>query len=755
MTKSLKFNSELLFNEDLSEFDLIRDEYEKIFVLQQEVLTMAASNRNIAEVISKVCLLAEGLVDNAMASVMLLDGSSVLNVLSSPSCPPEGIEALNGLIPGPESGSCGNVIFQQKEQFVTCIVDDTRWNKLRNVSEAFGLGACWSVPVKDEADKIIGTFALSSFEKRTPTPFHKSVLRVGASLVAVLLRRQKSDKELLKSNNQIELLSKAYDNAVEGVIITDENNKIVQANHAFENISGFKREDIIGEDPRVLASGEHDKTFYKRMWYKILNEGRWSGEVINRRKNGELYPQWTSISLIKESEDNPRSYLAIFSDLSELRTSQKKLTYLAYYDTLTGLANRTSLYEKLTSLINRSERSDYTSALLFLDLDRFKYVNDSFGHLVGDELLIQFATRLKKHLRNVDTIARLGGDEFVILLENVTVENALKVAQKVIDTLTEPFLLQNERFVVKGSIGVAMYPRDGSDAQTLLQHADSAMYKAKESPDKSICQYAPEMTRKAHQLLSIESGLTRALKQGEFELYFQPKIEAISKVLVGFEALIRWNHPTLGQVPPQEFIYMAEETGFITEIGLWVLEEACRVQKTLRLMGLDITISINLSAREINSVNTKRLIDHLEQCEIDYSKIEFELTETFLMSDVQKSLDVLNQFKRLGVKISIDDFGSGYSSLTYLKRFRVDVIKIDRFLLQDIVGNSEESSIVEAVITMGHALGTKVLAEGVETKEQVALLEAMGCDQFQGFYFDRPMSYDALVQKYVENDTPN
>lgn len=728
-------------------------QYAEIFQLQNSILELIALGTDESEIFRKLCRMEETLVPGALASIMLFDeNSDSMYVLEAPSIPEEGKALLNSLRPGPCAGSCGNVIYRREAQFVDDIENDRRWDDLREVANAFGLGSCWSVPIRTDESRIVGTFALTSFEKRSPDHFHKNLLEIGAFIAGILLKRGEHKAKISEHEQRINTLGAAFENAYEGIMITDSQNRIIEVNKAFETIFGYTPEEVYGKNPRILASGRHDSTYYDTMWSSLKEKKYWNGEISNRRKDGVELTQWISISVISHPITGEKNYLAVTLDISALKDSEEKLTYMAFHDPLTGMANRTKLFDRIDQFIKRSKRSPSIAALLYLDLDRFKNLNDSMGHIVGDHILVEISERLASRIRGHDLIARVGGDEFVIWLEDLhNVSEAEIVAQKLLNLFDEPFVIESREYFLQGSIGISLFPQDAKERDSLLRNADAAMYRAKEDTKRKIMFYRLQMTQQAKTSLRLESELYSALKNHEFELYYQPKIDARTGELHGAEALIRWNHPEKGMVMPGEFISFAEQTSLISQIGEYVLEKVFEQFRTWRMLsGLPFTLSVNLSGRQLNEDDLQNILKIIG-VNIDLAPyIVIELTETFLMHHAHSAVNMLEQLKQSGVRLSIDDFGTGYSSLGYLKRFKVDELKIDRLLINDIEKDSNDRIISSAVIAMAHTLGLFVVAEGVETGGQAAILRESGCDQFQGFLFDRPLSAEAFFKKYLE-----
>lgn len=542
-----------------------------------------------------------------------------------------------------------------------------------------------------------------------------------------------------------------FESTADGVIITDSDTRIIAVNSAFCEITGYSEEEVLGQVPSFRRSERQASAFYREMWGDINEKGRWQGEIWNRRRNGEVYPEWMTISVVYDSEGDVSNYVAVFSDISHIKHSQMQLDHMAHHDPLTDLPNRALLDDRLTQAISRNQRAELEVGVMFIDLDRFKNVNDTLGHPVGDVLLQQVAHRLIQSLRTEDTVARLGGDEFVVLIEEMKrPEYAESVAIKIISSLNEAFVIQGHELYIGASIGISIYPQDGADASTLIKHADAAMYRAKEQGRNTYQFYTRELTTNATERLALESALRRAIERKEFMLYFQPKVAIATHTIVGAEALLRWNSPELGMVSPDRFIPLAEESGLIIEIGEWVLERACEAAaRWCKGHNNFDHLAVNISAIQLQRgdiVNTVERI--LSRSGLGGERLELEITESVLMHHPEIASTVLADLRRLGVRLAVDDFGTGYSSLSYLKRFPIDILKIDRSFVTDIPGDANDTAITRAVIALGKSLQLKVVAEGVESEEQEQFLATEGCDYGQGYLFGRPMSvaeFEALL----------
>lgn len=539
-----------------------------------------------------------------------------------------------------------------------------------------------------------------------------------------------------------------FDYIQEGVMVTDSNGTILSVNPAFQVVTGYSAKEAIGKQPNILRSGIHDSNFYNQMWNKIRSDGVWSGEVWNKRKNGDLYPEWLTILAVKDKSGSVTQYVGVFTDITNQKTAEEELKKLAHRDPLTGMANRYSFNVRTKSLIETSASFGQKLALFFLDLDRFKQVNDTFGHKAGDDLLVDMSNRIKSLLGNKDFIARLGGDEFSIALANIRhPREAFQLAEAIIQSFEKPFVISGHDIYMSTSIGISFFPEDGEDIDTLLVKADKAMYESKQNGRNQFSAYHEEMENENKETLTMEMELRQAIDREELTINYQPQIHLKTKKVAGIEALIRWNNRHYGRVSPEKFIPLAEETGLINSIGEWVLTKVCRDLKTLMQFGFDdVPIAVNVSPLQFlqgNFVETVRRI--LNQENVPAQLLDLEVTESTVMPDAKKSVHRLNELKNLGCKLSIDDFGTGYSSLSYLRRFPIDNLKIDKSFIQSIDQYEDDASIVEAIITMAHRLHLKVIAEGAESKRQIQFLYAESCDYVQGFYYSKPLVFSDLV----------
>ncbi|MDH4127519.1 MAG: EAL domain-containing protein [Spirochaetota bacterium] len=564
--------------------------------------------------------------------------------------------------------------------------------------------------------------------------------------------------ERKKADDKLHLAAKVFEYSTEAILITNSQGTILEVNHAFCKITGYSHKEIIGKNPNMMKSGKHTNDFYQDMWKNLLEKGKWQGEIWDRRKNGEIYPKWMTINEVKNENGILTHYVAIFSDMTTRKQTEERLQFLAHYDTLTGLPNRILFQDRLKQALIQANHDKKMLSIMFLDLDRFKNINDTMGHFVGDELLKEVANRLKSCVRKTDTISRLGGDEFTIILTDISnIQIVSSISQKIIDIFSTPFKLEGQEIFVTTSIGISMYPADSNNVDNLIKNADTAMYHAKGMGKNNYQFYSAEMNIKAIERLDIEISLRRGLERDEFILYYQPQIDMNDGRIIGAEALLRWNPSKRGLVPPDKFIPLAEETGLIIPISEWVLNTACEQSISLYNKGYHLRMSINLSSLQFKQKDFLNEIKKIiKKTNIDPNYLEFEITESVLIHDVEKTVKTLREFKNMGIKNAIDDFGTGYSSLSYLKRFPIDTLKIDQSFVRDINTNPDASAIVNAIISMGHSLNMKVVAEGVENYEQYKFLRDNFCDIAQGYYLSKPLPADEFFnflqekQKLIE-----
>jgi len=556
------------------------------------------------------------------------------------------------------------------------------------------------------------------------------------------------DEALGRARLSMRMAERVFESAREGIMVTDRTGRIERVNRAFTRLTGYSEEEVIGRNPSLLNSGHQGRAFYEDMWRALEQEGHWQGEIWNRSKGGELYLEHLTITGIVDADDHVTHYAGIFSDITERRQNEERLRYLATHDVLTGLANRVLLGERMDAAIARARRSGRRFAVMYLDLDRFKLVNDTLGHAVGDEVLKAVAQRLSEGLRESDTVARLGGDEFAIVLEEFNdVRDAGRLARKLLDALGQAIPVDGREIFTTPSIGISIYPDDGKEAEVLLMRADQAMYGAKNRGRNAFQFFDGAMTSSAVAQLDMLTELHRALEQDEFCLHYQPQFDLASGQIVGVEALLRWQHPQRGLVSPGEFVPVAEQSGLIVPLGRWVLREACRQARGWLDAGFEFgRIAVNLSARQcVTDGFLSDLSAILSETALPPERLELELVESIAMNTDETIGPLLRELEARRVGLAIDDFGTGYSSLAYLKDLPVDKMKIDRSFLAGTHAHQSDRAIVRAVVAMGRALDLDVVMEGVETPEQLALLHEVGCAYAQGYLLARPQSAEQLT----------
>ncbi|GAB7528517.1 hypothetical protein PS3A_09250 [Pseudomonas sp. 3A(2025)] len=544
----------------------------------------------------------------------------------------------------------------------------------------------------------------------------------------------------------------AVDHTVEGVMITDARQRIRAINRAFSQITGYSEPEAIGRTPRLLASDQHDSTFYAALWHRLNAEGHWQGEVCNRRKNGDIWPCWLTISVVRDPAGATTHFVAIFADISSLKHTQTRLDHQAYHDPLTGLPNRLLFETRLHKALQHSQETGSLGAVLFLDLDRFKHINDSLGHTTGDLLLKAIAQRLKDHLRDIDTVARLGGDEFVVLLPGLLqASDAHSIARKLLASFSTPLQAGDHQLMVSTSIGSCLFPSDGTDAVTLIKHADTAMYRSKAKGRNRVEAYTRDLSTGLHERINLEHQLRHAIERNELTLHYQPIIGLPHQQMVGAEALLRWHHPQLGEIPPKRFITLAEESGSILTIGNWVLENACRqLQQWRRHHPTFGPLSINITGTQLRQpCLIERIRYLLTRYQLTPGSLQLEIAEHGIMGQAEHTLSALEDLKQLGIQLAIDNFGTGYSSLGYLKRLPLDTLKIARSFTRGLPDAQHETAIVHAIIALGRSLQLTVVAKGVETPEQQQWLIDAGCQHLQGHLISPALSASEFEETYL------
>jgi diguanylate cyclase (GGDEF)-like protein/PAS domain S-box-containing protein len=565
----------------------------------------------------------------------------------------------------------------------------------------------------------------------------------GTAFVVVAARDVTRQKQ---QEDELRLAARVFESTAEGILITDPAQRIVAVNRAFTDMTGYGEGEVRGRRPTLLGDERHDEAFFAELWSSVHHTGRWQGELWSRSKSGEVRPYLMTVSTLHDEQGLVLNHVAVMRDISNIKQSQQQLEYLANYDALTGLGNRNLFLTQLKVGIERAARHRRGLALIFIDLDNFKVINDTLGHDVGDQLLSEVARRLKICVRQEDTVCRLGGDEFTVYVEDFADPQLLvSTAQRLVQAVSEPYQITGHDIFVTASIGISTYPNDGATISELVKNADVAMYKVKEQGRNGFQFFREDMNARAFERLVFVSGLRRALERNEFRLVYQPQVDLTDRRTRGAECLLRWNHPDLGEVSPGSFVPVAEETGLIVPIGAWVFRSVCEQLRRWGGLRSPARISVNLSARQFRQPD---LVDAIRsavtEAGVSAAMLGVEVTESALIDDPEKASVTLSRLKDMGLAISIDDFGTGYSSLSYLKRFPIDCLKIDRTFVRDIATDPDDAAIVTAIITMAQSLKLDVVAEGVENQEQLDFLRARGCAAAQGFFFSRPLPAEAV-----------
>jgi len=555
----------------------------------------------------------------------------------------------------------------------------------------------------------------------------------------------KAEVQTRKSaENFLQIYKQIFDNATEGILITDDDGKILAVNDAFTTITGYEAHEVIGKNPNILKSGQHDADFFRLMWQSLTGKGSWEGEIWNKKKDGSIYPEWLTINSIRNERKEPLFYFAMFYEIGELKKREKQIAFMAYHDSLTRLPNRAHLEHKLTKTIHDAKNSDQLSAIFFIDLDNFKNVNDVFGHHQGDDLLLQVSQRLASLLSGHDTLCRIGSDEFVLLMENIDNESIVYLmANRIQAVLKKPFLLEFKKIYVNASIGISLYPGDGETAMEMIRSADMAMHRAKDEGKNKYVLFTKGMHEELYAKFRTENGIRFGLLHREFVVHYQPKVNIDSRKTTSLEALIRWNKG--GKlISPGVFIPIAEESSLIDDICMFVMEETCAFHAAMKKQQVAVPVSVNISPRQFHNAEFVDIVeDLLGRYQVETHYLEFEITETTAMKDVEHTLTIMHRLRALGIVFSIDDFGAGYSSLGYLNKMPVNTLKIDKQFIDDLANNN---GIVATIIAISQQMRLNVVAEGVETEEQLLGLAELGCDEAQGYFFSRPVSGDDILR---------
>lgn len=602
-----------------------------------------------------------------------------------------------------------------------------------------GIQAYFGAPIIASDDQIIGIIVVMDKKPMAITDWTHDVLSLMAKRVAYEIQHQESRHEL-------QLAADVFKETAESILILDSAKCVLRVNPAFCRVTGYLPAEITSENVKRLASNKNSDEFYEKMWHTVSTSGSWEGQIWVSRKDSSPIPCWQTITAVKDSDNKPKHYIVTFGDISNKIEAEKAIYKLAHFDVLTGLPNRSLFLNELDSAMQQAKDNNSSVGLLFMDLDRFKLINDSSGHYTGDVLLVQVAKRLQQVVSDNVIVSRFGGDEFTVMVRNINeVQQVHNVAQLVVATLAPSFLLENTEVIVSASIGYCLYPEDADNVQDLLKNADIAMYKAKEHGVDSIMRFTKQMNLAAKQRVEIENALRIALRHQQFVLHFQPQLDHLNNRVSGCEALVRWKHPEQGMIPPDSFIPVAEESGLIVPLGDWILEQACKVFVQWQEKGLSIdTIAVNLSARQFAEPDfCEKLQSILTRTGMEAKHLELELTESMLMEDIETAVATMHQLKSMGFQLSIDDFGTGYSSMAYIKHFPIDKLKIDKSFIAGLPDSKADAAIANTIINLARGLSLTVIAEGVETQQQADYLNEHHCHHIQGYWFCRPMAHDS------------
>ena len=712
---------------------------------RNRTLELIASNAPLDQVLLTIIQGIEQHNTEMVCSILLLDdeGKHLVHAIA-PSLPSFYTAAIDGVAIGDGVGSCGTAAFTKKPCLVSNIQTHPHWALFKDLAAKADLAACWSLPILSSSKDVLGTFAIYHHSAHTPSQTEIVEVEKVVALASIAIERSLSDTEL-------KIAATAFESQ-EGVMITDARNIILRVNKAFTTITGYQASEVIGKTPRILSSDRQDRHFYTALWESINTTGSWKGQIWNKHKDGAEYPEQLAISTVKNNAGNIINYVATFTDITQSLAASEEIKNLAFYDSLTGLPNRRLLIDRLKQALVAAKRTRMHGALLFLDLDHFKTLNDTLGHDMGDVLLKQVAERISFCIREVDTAARLGGDEFVVMLENLAASSnsaaakAETIGEKIMAHLNQPYQLDGHSHHSTPSIGVSLFSDVDSSVDDLLKQADIAMYQAKTSGRNTLRFFNPIMQETINERVMLEKQLRIAIEEQQFQLFYQTQVNSSGQA-VGAEALIRWIHPEQGMISPIKFIPLSEETGLILPIGEWVLETACAQLKIWQQSEhtKHLTLSVNVSYQQFSQETFEQRVQAIIQHHnIDPAGLKLELSESLLADNIEHLISTMSNLGKLGIQFSLDDFGTGYSSLQYLKVLPLHQLKIDQSFVRDISTDDNDKAIVCTIIAMAKNLDLEVIAEGVETDEQKQFLLDNDCKIYQGYLFSKPVSIDNI-----------
>lgn len=707
-----------------------------------EVLQLLLEKAPLSVVLDRIVRNVEAIHPDAICSVLLLDPDGKhLRHGAAPSLPEFFTRAIDGAAIGMGIGSCGTSAFTKERVVVEDIASHPWWVPYRTIAQQAQVGACWSQPVVSAQGEVLGTYAIYHRQPGRPEAFELALIEDEAQLTALAIEKARSD-------DRLQLAASVFDHARECIVITDAQTNIVEVNEMFTLVTGYTRNEAVGQNARaLLQSGRHSDEFYDARRQTILETGYWAGEVWNQRKNGEVFAEMLTISLVRDAQGSPQNFVALFTDITPMKEHQRQLEHIAHFDSLTNLPNRVLLADRLHQALTQCQRRGHSVAVVYLDLDGFKAVNDAHGHAIGDELLVVLAQRMKSVLREGDTLARIGGDEFVaVLVDLEDIREAEPVLQRMLTAACEPVEVAGLPLRVSASVGVTIYPQDNAESDLLLRHADQAMYVAKQAGKNRyhLFDVAQDAAAK-HQHEDLDR-IRQGLAQNEFVLFFQPKVNMRTGAVMGVEALIRWQHPERGLLLPAVFLPTVENHAFSIDVGEWVIATALQQMAQWQMQALDLPVSVNVGARQLQQVQfSTRLAELLARFPtVAPRSLELEILETSALEDITQVCQTIIDCQALGVRFALDDFGTGYSSLSHLRHLPAEVIKVDQSFVRDMLDDPNDLAIVKGVIGLAEAFRRDVIAEGVETIAHGTLLLALGCPLAQGFGIARPMPASAV-----------
>jgi diguanylate cyclase (GGDEF)-like protein/PAS domain S-box-containing protein len=711
-----------------------------------DMLGQIAAETPLARVLESLALFAERQSPGIRCAIMLVapDRKHLLSGVA-PNLPPGFNAAIDGMEISEHGSPCGKAAATGEIVIVEDLRKDPDSAPWLGLADEAGVRSVWSHPVLSADGGLLGTFAIYRFEKARPDAEEVELIRRSAGMAAIAIERA-------QHHESQRLARVVFEQSVQGLMVTDAAGRVMMVNASFEALTGYEAAEVVGRDPGFLDAGRDEPAALRARRDALADTGRWSGETCWRRKSGEFYPMAMSVATVSDSSGAASHTIWILSDVSEQKIQKARIEQLAFYDSLTGLPNRALFLDRLEHTLASARRHGGRGAILFLDLDRFKEINDSQGHAIGDMALAEVARRLQANAREEETLARLGGDEFVLIAENADVPAAVRIAARLGRVLAEPLELAGHAYTVGASIGIAFYPDDGDRSEDLIRRTDIAMYQAKSSGG-GYRLYQPEMGEKLEKRLMLAKRLQQALEAGRLQLFYQPQVSLARGEVIGAEALLRWFDADLGWISPAEFLPIAEERGMMVQLGDWVLREACRQVGEWQRAGLQLhgRIAINVSALQMEDPDiVGRMLDIVHEAGLRPDRFELELTESSMMADPERAVEVLELLRAAGFGLSIDDFGTGYSSLSYLKRFAADHIKIDISFVRNMLTDPNDYTIVTTIIAMADSLGLKTTAEGVEEAAQAEALLALHCDSAQGYHFGRPEPAQSFAHRWLE-----